>query len=319
MTTHPNAPASGTPPSMLATIDFWRTYWRRILGTGAGLGLLAVAGLLLTGRMYSSYAKFLPQTTPGALARLSGLAAQLGLQVPAGEQGETPQFYADLVNSEGLLLRVAVSPLLDRSGRVQTAVTFLKVEEGDSGRTVMVAARRLKEMVRTAVNVKTGVVTVTVSTRDPSISLGLANGIMAELEEFNVERRQSQATAERLFLQRRLDSARVELRASEDRLQQFLDQNRDYRNAPRLNFAYDRLFRQVTARQDIVTLLSQSFEQARLTEVRDTPVFTILERPRGASLPDDRYVLLKVILAVVVGAIVGTATAVVLPRLVAGS
>ena len=61
------------------------------------------------------------------------------------------------------------------------------------------------------------------------------------VSEFNLEKRQSQAAAERKFTEERSEQARTELLDAENRLQRFLQRNRDFGNDPSLTFERDRL------------------------------------------------------------------------------
>jgi uncharacterized protein involved in exopolysaccharide biosynthesis len=55
-----------------------------------------------------------------------------------------------------------------------------------------------------------------------------------------------------------------------------------------------------------VSSLAQNYEQARIDEVRDIPVITIVEEPEAPALPDPRMLLLRGILALVAGALLGS-------------
>src|SRR3712207_7894583 len=48
--------------------------------------------------------------------------------------------------------------------------------------------------------------------------------------------------------------------------------NRDYRNSPELTFQQERLSREVSRVQQLYGRLSEAYEQAKIEEVRDTPV-----------------------------------------------
>src|SRR2546428_650042 len=105
---------------------------------------------------------------------------------------------------------------------------------------------------------------------------GLASELgLALVNTFNLERRQSRAAQEKRFVETRRTEARDELQVAEDRLKSFLERNRDYRNSPQLVFDQERLAREVALRQQLLTSLSQAYEQARIDEVRDTPVITV--------------------------------------------
>ena len=107
------------------------------------------------------------------------------------------------------------------------------------------------------------------------------------LDSFNLETRQPQAASERRFVEERLGQAKDELLDAEDRLLTFLNQNREFQNSSQLSFEHDRLLREVRLRQDVVTSLTESHEQARIEEVRNTPVITIVQAPELPALPTD--------------------------------
>ena len=112
--------------------------------------------------------------------------------------------------------------------------------------------------------------------------------MIAQVDSFNLKSRQSQASAERRFTERRVAEAQAEARQAQDELQAFLQRNRDFRSSSQLNFAYERLADNVSLRQQIYTSVAQAYEQARIEEVRDTPVITLVEAPMLPARPDSR-------------------------------
>jgi uncharacterized protein involved in exopolysaccharide biosynthesis len=122
---------------------------------------------------------------------------------------------------------------------------------------------------------------------------------------FNMDTRQSQAAAERRFIGDRVDSARDSLHAAETDLQLFLESNRQWENAPLLIFQHDRLQREVMLYQSVLTTLVQSYEQASITEVRDTPVITVLQEPFLPPGRDPRGTVLRAVLGIVLGGMAG--------------
>jgi uncharacterized protein involved in exopolysaccharide biosynthesis len=79
-----------------------------------------------------------------------------------------------------------------------------------------------------------------------------------------------------------MQELRDELREVEDRLERFHKQNRVVQS-PELVFQRDRLSREVGMRQQVYGTMVQAFEQARIDEVRDTPVISRVLEP---TLPD---------------------------------
>jgi uncharacterized protein involved in exopolysaccharide biosynthesis len=119
------------------------------------------------------------------------------------------------------------------------------------------------------------------------VSFEVANRLLEGVNKFNLVTRQSQAGEERRFTEERLTAARASLRVAEDRLERFLRANRQL-GSPGLIFERDRLQREVTLQQQVVVGLAQAHEDARIREVRDTPVITVIERPTLAAEPDPR-------------------------------
>jgi uncharacterized protein involved in exopolysaccharide biosynthesis len=76
-----------------------------------------------------------------------------------------------------------------------------------------------------------------------------------------------------------------------------------------LSFVYDRLVNNVTLRQQIYTSVAQAYEQARIDEVRDTPVITVVEAPLLPAKPDPRpffrMLVAGLLIALVVARVLG--------------
>lgn len=272
------------------------------------LGALAVTLGLLRAPSYTTSASFQPQGSEGGQSQLLALASQFGVSMGAGD-GLTPAFYAELLASRGILLSVATTPFEVEGSTVRLA-DLLEVEEETEDLRVKEVIEWLRE---TAVSVQTGretgIVTVQVTTDWPELSLQIAQQLLDEVSRFNLETRQSQAATERGFIEARMEQARTDLLGAEDELQRFLQANRQFQDSPELQFQYERIQRNVALRQQVFTTLVQSFEQARIAEVRDTPVFTVLQPPFMPPGPDERRLKLFLALGLVLGAMGGTVLA----------
>ena len=139
------------------------------------------------------------------------------------------------------------------------------------------AVDRLRADLAADVATKTGVVHVSVTLRDPILAAGVNRRLLELINEFNLHTRQTQAGAERRFTEQRMAEVRTDMNEAERRLASFLKVNRDYQNAPDLRFQYDRLSREVNIQQQLFVSLAQAFEQAKIDEVRDTPVISVIE------------------------------------------
>jgi uncharacterized protein involved in exopolysaccharide biosynthesis len=245
---------------------------------------------------------------------LAGLAAQLGAAGLVSDGGQSPAFYLDLLRSPAVLGRVVDATYADSAGRRRTYVQINRIGGRSPAEQRVNALEDLGKRLGTSLSPKTGVLKATVVTTSPALSRELADTLVASLNEFNLMRRQSQAGAERRFVERRLAEARTELRLAEERMENFLSRNRVYQNSPELMMQRERLDRDVMLRQGVLTTLAQSFEQARIDEVRDTPVITVIEAPETPGVPDRRKPFAPLALAVVIGGALGVAGAVALDR-----
>jgi uncharacterized protein involved in exopolysaccharide biosynthesis len=239
------------------------------------------------------------------LSQISGLAAQFGLAVPSGESGFSAAVYADLITSDDVVGRVSQ----DRYATVHgDSVTLLDLLNASGDSPALRRARAIRMMgprLRSSVNTRTGVVAVSVTLVDPLVAKQVVEHVIAAVVRFNVERRQSQASAERRFTEHRLAEAQDSLSTAEADLGTFLKRNRDFRSSPDLTLEQDRLNRKVLMRQQVYTTLAQSYEQAKIEEVRDTPVITVLQPAEEPVLPDSRRTAVKTALGLAVGFALG--------------
>lgn len=270
----------------------------------------AVAFTLLRRDTFTTSASFRPQGSESSASELLALANQFGVSVPGGPREEaSPAFYAELLTSREILHRVASKTFhVEGVGSASLAELFEIGEEPEALRVRETIETLRNDVVRIETGRETGIVTVDVQTDWPDLSMAIAERLLAEIARFNLETRQSQAAAERVFIQERVDSARHALEAAEAELQAFLQSNRQWENSPDLAFQHDRLQREIGLRQSVYTTLVQSFEQARISEVRDTPVITVLQAP-FLPPPDDRRLFLTVALGIVLGGLAGVVLA----------
>jgi uncharacterized protein involved in exopolysaccharide biosynthesis len=255
---------------------------------GFPLVAAVTAGVLsfVFGREYLAESKFMPQGQQTQASRVVGLATQLGLNVSGlADEGESALFYAELVRSQDILADAVRTPFRMRAGRDSATVTLMdvyKVSSQDSLARIRKGINKLRKDVSASVAARTNVVTLSTVAKTPELAIQLNRRLLALLSAFNQETRQSKASSERKFVENRLEGLRKELRGAEDTLQQFYNRNHNYRSAPELVFQEMRLRSRVMLLQQVQASLSQSYEEARIQEVRDTPVITIVQGPELA-------------------------------------
>jgi uncharacterized protein involved in exopolysaccharide biosynthesis len=272
----------------------------------------AVGFTLLQDDNYTTQASFRPQGSDASASELMALASQFGVRVPGVGANEevSPAFYADLLASREILHRVASPDFVVEGVGTASLADLFEIEDDTEELRLEEAIETLRDdVVSIQTGRETGILTIEVRTRWPDLSQAIARRLLDEIARFNLHTRQSQAAAERVFIQERVDSARSALLTAESAMQAFLQANRQWANSPDLTFQHDRLGRDITLRQQVYTTLVQSFEQARISEVRDTPVITVLQAPFFPPGPDDTRMLLVLALGLVLGGMAGVVLA----------
>lgn len=300
--------------SLLGIVNVLLSHRRVVVLSPLVGAFLIVAVSLILPHSYTATASFTPESserTENQISRLAGLAGQFGISVPTGGVGQSPQFYADLLRSRGVLEETVVTEYRlpaegEEEHRRQDLVTILEIEEATRAKSVELAMERLRDdMLGVSTDPETGVVDISVTTHWPELSHQVSERLLELVNRFNLESRQSQAAAEREFIEGQVAKSESALRAAEDSLKRFLQQNRRYEDSPELGFQYERLQRRVNLRQQVFISLSESYERAKMDEVRNTPVITIVESPDEPARPDRRRLLLKGFLGLTLGGMAG--------------
>lgn len=289
--------------SILAIASFLLRWRRTIISLAAGGAVLGLAIGLFSTRLYVSTGTFLTQTTDPNPSGLALAASQFGLKLPTNSSGWGPPVYVVLLHSRALLEPIARDTVIvaEEGNRRVAVAELLGIKGSASVARTDQAVRALSNRVTSSEVRNLNAVRFSVETRWPSVSLALAERLLHGVNEFNSETRKSQAVAERQFVEARATEAEISLRDAENRLQDFLQHNRVV-GSPELGFERDRLQRQVALRQQLYTSLLQSREEARIREVRDIPVITILEGPELPVLSVPRRSVFKALAGSLIGA-----------------
>lgn len=305
----PPGPGDGEP-SLFSALGFLLAYRSHIIGAALLCASVAFVTTLVGGPVYRAESRFLPQAASGSTSRIAGLAAQFGIDVGAAAGGQSSaELYAGLVHSRQILGQVAqtklpltrdTSPAAPRA----TIVELYGITNDDADQQLLDAVTLLrKRLVSVRSDIRTGIVTIETEAKQKAVAEGMNQRVLDLVTDFNLRRRQSQAGAEREFLEARTVAAQQELRRAESRLAAFLTQNREFRS-PQLSFENARLQREVDLAQQVYTSLAQTYEQARVEEVRNTPVITIIDSPIG-SAKRSRGLVRKTAIGFVLGAVFG--------------
>jgi tyrosine-protein kinase Etk/Wzc len=308
------AAALGSPADEVSLLELFNLLLKRrriVFGLPVVAALVVAVFSFVVPSTYTAMTTFVPQArTPGRFpSGVAGLAGQLGISFGV-EATESPRFYANLVKSRELLERILLSEYQDpretrSSPDSTTLLRLLNVKGRDAADSLHHGVKALNNLVSARVDNQTNVVRLSVDARYPTLAAAVANRFVAYLNDFNARTRQSQARERRKFVEQRLADGELELRTAEESLRTFYERNRSWQQSPQLVFDEGRLRRQVDVRQEVYLTLRREYETARIEEVNDTPVITVIDRaapPQERSRP--RRMLL-VVVALVLGGIVG--------------
>jgi capsule polysaccharide export protein KpsE/RkpR len=248
--------------------------------------LFLVAGaayVVLRAPRWVSESRVRPVNSQANSNRLSGLAAQIGFMIPTGN--DPVKLYGEMVQSNLLLKRVLATTVTVRDGeatRDMTVIEMLDIGGSDERRRERRAVDELRKRIDPTTNEATGTLRLRVTLPYPEAAEKVNRVVLGLVDSMSMHLRQGQASSERQFATLRVSEAQAELRAAEDALATFLKSNKVV-TAPELQAQQGRLQRQVDFRQQVAVNLAQSLEQARIDEVRNTPVLGVIDPPEGTA------------------------------------
>lgn len=269
--------------------------------------LAAITVLLLPSR-YEARTSFTGELGGGlgGFGSLAGLASLAGVSGLGGAMGSADLFAA-VAKSESVLRAVLIkefsAPRL--SAQPRRLIDLLDLDATTDAELEAKALEHLSERINVSTDIRTNIVTLTVTLGDSLLAADVANSIVDEVNRFNIERRRSQSGEQRRFAEERLATAEEELRAAERALEDFLRENRSLGASPTLRVMHDRLQRDVALKQEIVSTIRRRYEEARIAEVQDTPVITVIDEARP---PHKRAWPKRVITVLVTAFLTGAAT-----------
>ena len=187
-----------------------------------------------------------------------------------------------------------------------TLLQVLRVGGRDYADSLHNGLKALDKRLVVTIDNQTNIVRVDVDAHSPTLAAAVAGRFVDYLNDFNTKTRQSQARERRKFIEGRLVDGGRDLQGAEQDLRTFYERNRSWQQAPQLVFEEGRLRRQVEIRQEVYLTLRREYETARIEEVNDTPVITVID----AAVPPERKSKPKRVLFALVAFMLGGIAAV---------
>lgn len=272
---------------------------RWLAGSAVACLLLSFGALKLMPSRYTAHASFVPSgpsesQLQGLASSLGGIAATLGLSGLSSGQASSP-FYAQLLQSDAILLRVLDS-VPDSTARGY--LNYVQINHLKAKTPLMLrdlALDHLRSHLEIRIDPRTQVVTAEFTSVNPRLSVWVLQRLLDELNQFNISTLQTGAREKAQFIQERVTAMRGEVAAAQANLQDFLVANRQYQESPALTFRRAQLQQAYDSKQQTLTTLLSSLEQARIDAYRDMPVVTVLDHPLLPARPSGpKRVLLSI-------------------------
>jgi uncharacterized protein involved in exopolysaccharide biosynthesis len=224
-------------------------------------------------------------------------AAALGVNIPGQDSADSN--FVEILNSrsirEALLnARFVYHQSKGRFGKSKeyskTLMAYLAAPNLDKGVSL------LGTIISASKDNKTRVLTISVETQSPDLSMQVAQKSMQLLESFVLTKSQTRGSVKARYAESRLADARAERTMAEERFMAFLAQNRNYpvSTDPATKIAGMRLESELKLRQQLEMMLATSKEQALLEEKNDMPILNVMDR---ANLPIEKSGPARVIIA----------------------
>lgn len=273
------------------------TVRRAIVAAGLTAAVVGVV-TLLTPQRYSAGFTMVPQVSDAGNSGLSSIASQLGVNIGSIDLTQSPLFYSELLGSRAFMLGLSGGSYLVEGAagpRDSLLYEWMKAPGATPEQRHERAAILLRGKTAISSSARSGIVRFVVTLKDSALVRQVAMRALAQIDSFNLRTKQTQARAERAFLELRADSLEWHLRNAEDALVRFDDRNRAATLAPALRTERDRLSREKQVVENVAGIVRQQLERARMEEVRNTPVITIVEAVRSPTWPERRYLLFKTV------------------------
>jgi uncharacterized protein involved in exopolysaccharide biosynthesis len=276
--------AAATERKPIDWIDLLSVVWksRKLIASVVGVvTVLAVIYSLILPEYFKSTATILPETEksklPG-LGNVSELASLAG--VSTGEVSLT-KLYPTIIKSESVLRNVIYAEYhTNKFKDPVNLIQFWEIKGKTREEAYEAGLKALGSGLAVSLDLKTGVVSLSIETREPQLSADILNNITNELDKFMRTKRTTNASEERKWIEGRLVEVKGDLEKAERVLKEFRENNRRVIDSPQLLMEQDRLIREVQINSTLYTELKKQYELAKIEEIKNIPIINVLDPAR---------------------------------------
>ena len=236
--------------------------------------------------LYTSVGLIIPSSKQSSNTGVSNLASQFGLSGVSSGGGNTlsPNVFPNVVHSYKLLNNILNKSYKYKNFDNIKLINILlnadpKVLEWD-GISRLNAVSILNDKISVMANRKTSIISLRVTTDDPSLSMKIAQNIIDELG-ITLKNYEKEQLNEKLdYITLRINEVNKELIIVEEKLKNFRETNRRLTSSPQLNLEEDRLLREVSVQEEIFTTLKTELELTQIDLISRSNLIITIDQPR---------------------------------------
>jgi len=277
-----SAPTSVLPTPGLR--EFFLPAWRerrRVFVIALVVGLSTLGINFLLPQYFKATAIILPDTDKskmGLSGQLAGLASLAGVNVGGGDNAK---LYPVILTSDTLLLAVIQHKYQTQKFKDSVdLVTYFDFGEASREKDIEKSLKEMRDLLGVSYDTKTSVVSASLEMREPQLAADVLNETLAQLDRLLREKKNSNATEQRKWIEERLVQVDKELREAEEGLKEFRERNRRITDSPDLLLQQDRLMREVTVKGTINVELRKQAEIAKIEEIKQVTTINVLDEGR---------------------------------------
>jgi len=266
-------------------IDTLWEYRVRLLQLFLASAAAAIVISLLLPQYFKSTTTILPESDKSRVAGMGGItdfAAMAGVNL--GGESSFGKLYPAIIRSESVLEPVIRKRYwLEGLSDSADLMRYWDLEDEPPARAFERALRVLRDELEVEMDVKSGLTTLSIETKDAHLSAEMLNELTQELDRFLRTKRTTRATEQRRWIEQRLIEVKSDLTRAEELLTRFRVENRRVTDSPRLLLQQERLTRDVTLQSTLFLELKKQHEFARIEEIKNLPVVNVIVVARPAA------------------------------------
>lgn len=236
--------------------------------------------MFLQPNLYNSTATILPSGKSGS--GMSAIKSLVGLSGPILSADENSSILFPVILKSNMVIDAVLDYSYSPPEKTITSPVMLTDYFAQDNPDRL--RKDLKDITSIKADKQTGEIYVGVETEQPWLSQAILTEYLRQLEDFNLNKRQSTAHNNELYLKKQLQQTESEMILVEDNLERFQMTNLDWAisGSPEIQKEIGRRQRDVLIKSDTYALLMQQFEMAKFDAQKNVPIIRILDSP---SLP----------------------------------